>query len=81
MLGLTLVETHCPSVAFAVTLILQAAPWADRAPEVTTEVALALNFLDLAGLDLWQWVLRPASWHVKRSFEAFMLVISSGWAE
>eukprot|EP00913_Durusdinium_trenchii_P032953 g30849.t1 len=51
VLGLTLVETHCPSVAFAVTLTLQA-------------VALALNFLDLAGMELWQW--------------AFMLVISSG---
>jgi len=51
VLGLTLVETHCPSVAFAVTLTLQA-------------VALALNFLDLAGMQLWQW--------------AFMLVISSG---
>lgn len=51
VLGLTLVETHCPSVAFAVTLTLQA-------------VALALNFLDLAGMELWQW--------------AFMLIISSG---
>ena len=27
VLGLTLVETHCPSVAFAVTLTLQAVPW------------------------------------------------------
>ncbi|CAJ1430869.1 unnamed protein product [Effrenium voratum] len=51
VLGLTLVETHCPSVALAVTLLLQA-------------VALALNFLDLAGLHAWQW--------------AVMLCISSG---
>ena len=59
MLGLTLVETHCPSVAFAVTLILQAVSWSDLALQRVHQVALALNFLDLAGLDLWQWALIP----------------------
>ncbi|CAE7232240.1 unnamed protein product [Symbiodinium natans] len=42
VLGLTLVETHCPSVAIAVTLALQA-------------VAFSLSFMDVASLKRWQW--------------------------
>ncbi|CAE7884424.1 unnamed protein product [Symbiodinium microadriaticum] len=42
VLGLTLVETHCPSVAIAITLTLQA-------------VAFSLTFMDVASLHRWQW--------------------------
>ncbi|CAE7717742.1 unnamed protein product, partial [Symbiodinium pilosum] len=42
VLGLTLVETHCPSVSMAVTFTLQA-------------VAFALCFMDITGPKLWQW--------------------------
>ncbi|OLQ06937.1 hypothetical protein AK812_SmicGene9745 [Symbiodinium microadriaticum] len=47
VLGLTLVETHCPSVAIAITLTLQ--------------VAFSLTFMDVASLHRWQWVGIPGS--------------------
>ena len=34
VLGLTLVETHCPSVAIAITLTLQAAAWRQYDPDL-----------------------------------------------